>query len=227
MTSWTLEGVTTVVDAAAVSAWMRVFAEEVASQRDLLTQLDAAIGDADHGANLDRGLTAVVAALDSLDKTESLTPGAVLKTTGMTLVSTVGGASGPLYGTLCLRMAASCGENESLDALQFAAALRAGLEGVVARGRAQAGDKTMYDALAPACDALDSALAEGLGLGDALSRASAAADDGRDATVPMLARKGRASYLGERSVGHQDPGATSTALLVATAARVLAGEDEA
>jgi dihydroxyacetone kinase-like protein len=140
-------------------------------------------------------------------------------------VSTVGGASGPLYGTLFLRMSTSAGDEDSLDPARFAAALRAGLEGVVARGRAQAGDKTMYDALAPACDALDDALADGLGLGEALARAAAAANDGRDATVPMLARKGRASYLGERSVGHQDPGATSSALLVATAARVIAGEE--
>jgi dihydroxyacetone kinase-like protein len=214
-----LEGVTTVVDAAAVRAWMNAFAEEVAQQRDLLTQLDAAIGDADHGANLDRGMTAVVRALDGL---EDPSPGALLKATGMTLVSTVGGASGPLYGTLFLRMATRAGESPTLDPEQFAEALRGGLDGVVARGRAQAGEKTMYDALAPACDALDDALAEGLALGPALARAAEAADAGRDATIPMLARKGRASYLGERSVGHQDPGATSSALLVATAARVLA-----
>ena len=213
--------VATMIDATAVRFWLEAFAQEVADNRDLLTQLDAAIGDADHGANLDRGLTAVVAALDGADAS---TPGVVLKTTGMTLVSTVGGASGPLYGTLFLRMSGSTGDAASLDAEGFADALRAGLEGVVARGKAQAEDKTMYDALAPACDALDAALKEGVGLGAALARASAAADAGRDATTPMLARKGRASYLGERSVGHQDPGATSTALLVATAARTLAPE---
>jgi dihydroxyacetone kinase-like protein len=213
--------VTTMIDATAVRSWLEAFAQEVADNRDLLTQLDAAIGDADHGANLDRGLTAVVAALDGADAS---TPGVVLKTTGMTLVSTVGGASGPLYGTLFLRMSGSAGDAETLDSQGFAAALRAGLEGVVARGKAQAEDKTMYDALAPACDALDAALAEGADLGAALTRASAAADAGRDATTPMLARKGRASYLGERSVGHQDPGATSTALLVATAARTLVPE---
>jgi len=215
-----LGDVRTVIDATAVRAWLVAFAQEVADHRELLTQLDSAIGDADHGANLDRGLTAVVAALDGIDRA---TPGELLKTTGMTLVSTVGGASGPLYGTLFLRMSGSAGDEDSLDPSQFAAALRAGLEGVVARGRAQAGDKTMYDALAPACDALDEAIAEGLGLDDALGRAADAAEVGRDATIPMLARKGRASYLGERSVGHQDPGATSTALLVTTA-RVLAGE---
>jgi dihydroxyacetone kinase-like protein len=206
------------VDATEVRSWMAAFAEEVAANRELLTQLDSAIGDADHGANLDRGMTAVVAALEDGDDD---TPGVVLKITGMKLVSTVGGASGPLYGTLFLRMSASAGDAESLDAAGLAAALRAGLEGVVARGRAQAGDKTMYDALAPACDALDAALADGVDIGEALALAATAADAGRDATVPMLARKGRASYLGERSVGHQDPGATSAALLVATAARVL------
>jgi dihydroxyacetone kinase-like protein len=215
-----VEDVTSVIDATAVRAWLLTFAEEVAENRDLLTQLDSAIGDADHGANLDRGLTAVVAALEDID---GAAPGELLKTTGMTLVSSVGGASGPLYGTLFLRMSGSVGDVDSLDAAQFAAAMRAGLDGVVARGRAQAGDKTMYDALAPACDALDEAIAEGLGLGDALTRAADAAQAGRDATIPMLARKGRASYLGERSVGHQDPGATSAALLVTTA-RVLAGE---
>jgi phosphoenolpyruvate---glycerone phosphotransferase subunit DhaL len=208
-----------VVDAQAIRSWLGLFAEEVAANRDLLTSLDAAIGDADHGANLDRGATAALAALPD----GPTPPGALLKTAGMTLVSTVGGASGPLYGTLFLRMATSAGEAEVLDGLAFARALRGGLEGVVARGRAQAGDKTMYDALAPACDALDDALGAGLGLGEALLTAAAAADQGRDATVPMLARKGRASYLGERSVGHQDPGATSTALLVSTAAQAIAG----
>jgi len=215
-----LGDVTTVIDATAVRSWLVTFAEEVADNRDLLTHLDSAIGDADHGVNLDRGLTAVVTALEGID---SATPGELLKTTGMTLVSSVGGASGPLYGTLFLRMSGSAGDQDSLKPDQFAAALRAGLDGVVARGQAQPGDKTMYDALAPACDALDEAIAEGLALGAALSRAAEAAQAGRDATIPMLARKGRASYLGERSVGHQDPGATSAALLVTTA-RVLAGE---
>lgn len=208
-----------VVDERAIRSWLGLFAEEVAANRDLLTSLDSAIGDADHGANLHRGTSAVLAALPE----NAALPGALLKTVGMTLVSTVGGASGPLYGTLFLRMATSAGDAEVLDGPAFARALRAGLDGVVARGRAQAGDKTMFDALAPACDALDGALATGADLREALSRAAAAADEGRDATVPMLARKGRASYLGERSVGHQDPGATSAALLVSTAARTIAG----
>ncbi|MEP9383048.1 dihydroxyacetone kinase subunit DhaL [Nocardioides sp. KR10-350] len=207
------------IDAAALRRWLVAFAEEVADNRDLLTSLDAAIGDADHGINMDRGMTAVVAALP--EPSADAQPGPLLKTAGMTLVSTVGGASGPLYGTLFLRMAQAVGDSTELAPDTWAKALRAGLEGVVARGRAEAGDKTMYDALAPACDALEDALADGAGLADALARASAAADAGRDATVPMLARKGRASYLGERSVGHQDPGATSVALLVAAAARTL------
>jgi dihydroxyacetone kinase-like protein len=139
----------------------------------------------------------------------------------MTLVSTVGGASGPLYGTFFLRMATSIGDKPELDAAGFAAALRAGLDGVVARGKAAPGDKTMLDALIPAVDALDAALADGAGLRDALRAAADAADAGRDATIPLVARKGRASYLGERSAGHQDPGATSTALLLTAAAATL------
>jgi dihydroxyacetone kinase-like protein len=213
-----LTGVATMIDAKAVKAWLSGFAEEVAVNRNLLTQLDAAIGDADHGINLDRGLTEVIAALDGLPDPS---PAVLLKTTGMTLVRAVGGASGPLYGTFFLRMSMAADDLNPLDPARLAAALRAGLDGVVARGRAQAGDKTMYDALAPACDALDTSLADGLDLTAALQRAVAAADTGRDATIPMLARKGRASYLGERSVGHQDPGATSAALLVSTLVRVL------
>jgi len=204
-----------------LEAWIREFATRVADQRDLLTQLDAAIGDADHGANMDRGLTAVVAALEKEDFTSAA---ALLKRVGMTLVSTVGGASGPLYGTLFLRMATSAGEVEALDGPAFAKTLRAGLDGVVARGKAEAGDKTMFDALAPAVDELDTALAGGGSLGEAMRAATAAAEAGRDATIPMLARKGRASYLGERSVGHQDPGATSVTLLIASAAVALGGD---
>ena len=147
---------------------------------------------------------------------------ALFKQVGMTLVSSVGGASGPLYGTFFLRMATAAGDAESLDGPAFAHAMRAGLDGVVQRGKAQAGDKTMFDALAPAVDALDEALADGARLDEALRAATDAAETGRDATTAMLARKGRASYLGERSVGHQDPGATSAALLVAAAATALA-----
>jgi phosphoenolpyruvate---glycerone phosphotransferase subunit DhaL len=206
------------VDVGRLRRWLTGFADDVSDHRDLLTRLDSAIGDADHGANLDRGMTAVVAALD---KAPPPTPAALFKATGMTLVSTVGGASGPLYGTLFLRMATGAGDRETLDAQAFGAALRAGLEGVVARGKAVAGDKTMFDALAPACDAYDAAVAGGAGIAAALAAAAQAADAGRDATIPLQARKGRASYLGERSVGHQDPGATSAALLISAAARAL------
>jgi phosphoenolpyruvate---glycerone phosphotransferase subunit DhaL len=207
------------VDVEALAAWIREFARLVAANKDLLTRLDAAIGDADHGTNMGRGMSAVVAALDSENPASAA---ALLKRVGMTLVSTVGGASGPLYGTLFLRMSAAAGDVETLDAHGFAKALRSGLDGVVARGKAEAGDKTMYDALAPAVDALDAALAGGARLGPALRSAAAAAETGRDATIPMLARKGRASYLGERSVGHQDPGATSVALLIEAAVSSLA-----
>jgi dihydroxyacetone kinase-like protein len=192
------------------------------AHKDLLTELDSAIGDADHGFNMERGMVAVLAALDA---EQPATPAALLKRTGMTLVSTVGGASGPLYGTAFLRMAAAAGDTGALDPPGFARMLRAGLEGVVARGKAQAGDKTMYDALAPAVQALDAALTAGQPLAAALRAAVQAAEQGRDATTAMVARKGRASYLGERSAGHQDPGATSVTLLLTAAATTLTGGD--
>jgi len=206
------------VGSAALGRWLRSFADAVSDNADELTALDSAIGDADHGANMRRGMTAVVGKLDAAP---DAAPAALLKSAGMTLVSTVGGASGPLYGTLFLRMATAAGDRTELDGPAFAAALRAGLEGVLARGKAQLGDKTMVDALTPAVDALDAALAAGSGLRDALRAAAAAADKGADDTVPLVARKGRASYLGERSAGHRDPGATSTALLVDAAAATL------
>jgi phosphoenolpyruvate---glycerone phosphotransferase subunit DhaL len=202
------------VTTAALTDWVRAFADLVSDNRDHLTALDSAIGDADHGSNMDRGMKAAVAALEESDPA---TAGAVLTKVGMTLVSTVGGASGPLFGTFFLRMGTSLGDSQTVTPQQFSTALRAGLEGVVARGKAEPGDKTMYDALAPAVDALDSALSESVDLPTALARAWAAAEAGRDGTTPMLARKGRASYLGERSVGHQDPGATSVALLLQAA----------
>jgi len=206
------ESVTTAV----LEQWVRGFAALVAENRDHLTELDAAIGDADHGSNMDRGMTAAVAALD---ESPLSTAGPLLTKVGMTLVSTVGGASGPLFGTLFLRMGSTLGDAETVPAEALAAALRAGLGGVVDRGKAGAGDKTMYDALAPAVDALDAALATGVPVSEALAAARDAAEAGRDATTPMLARKGRASYLGERSVGHQDPGATTVALLLEAATR--------
>jgi dihydroxyacetone kinase-like protein len=198
--------------------WLGEFARLVHENRDMLTQLDSAIGDADHGINMDRGMTAVIEAIAAA---ELPTVAALFQKVGMTLVTTVGGASGPLYGTFFLRFGTNAGDATSLSPTELAAALRAGQEGVVARGKPELGDKTMYDAMSPAMDACDAALAEGADLGEALARASQAAADGRDATIPMQARKGRASYLGERSVGHQDPGATSTALLFQAAADTL------
>lgn len=197
-----------------LTAWIREFARLIAENAPYLSDLDAAIGDADHGINMDRGMTAVVAALDEAPPADA---GALCKQVGMTLVKSVGGASGPLYGTFFLRMAPALGS----DNPDFAAALRAGIEGVVQRGRAEAGDKTMFDALSPALDALDAALASGADLAKALTDAATAAEKGRDATESMVARKGRASYLGQRSVGHIDPGATSAALLIGAAATVV------
>jgi dihydroxyacetone kinase-like protein len=201
---------------AALDRWVRSFALLVAENKELLTALDAAIGDGDHGTNMDRGMRAVV---DALDDTTPGAASALLNKVGITLVSTVGGASGPLFGTFFLRAGASLGDTSDISLAQLTSAFRAGLEGIVARGKAEAGDKTMYDALAPAVNALDSAVSEGMDKAAALKLALVAAESGRDATTPMLARKGRASYLGERSVGHQDPGATTVALLVAAATR--------
>jgi len=206
------------VGPAELGRWLRAFADEVTNHADELTRLDSEIGDADHGSNMRRGMTAVVGKLDAAP---DAAPAALLKSAGMTLVSTVGGASGPLYGTFFLRMGTSAGDRAEFDGAAFAAALRAGLEGVVTRGKAQLGDKTMVDALTPAVDALDAALADGASLKDALRAAATAAREGADATVPLVARKGRASYLGERSAGHRDPGATSTTLLLEAAAESL------
>lgn len=193
--------------------WLGEFARLIFEHRDVLTDLDAAIGDADHGNNMSRGMAAVVADLSGT------TVAALAKRAGMTLVSSVGGASGPLYGTFFLRFASAAGEVNELDASSFAVAMRAGLDGLVSRGKAEVGDKTMVDALAPAVAALERNRAQPLSAG--LDAARQAADEGRDATVAMVARKGRASYLGDRSVGHQDPGATSAALLIRAASTTL------
>src|SRR5262245_44092947 len=206
------------VELSMLTGWVRELALVIGENAHLLTDLDAAIGDADHGINMDRGMTAVLGALE----TAPADMAALCKQVGMTLVKSVGGASGPLYGTFFLRMAGALGAGEGVDAVDFAKALRAGVEGVVQRGRAEAGDKTMFDALAPALDALDAALASGGGLAVALADATVAAEKGRDATESMVARKGRASYLGQRSVGHVDPGATSAAMLIAAAATAFA-----
>ncbi|MDT7701505.1 MAG: phosphoenolpyruvate---glycerone phosphotransferase subunit DhaL [Pseudonocardiales bacterium] len=208
----------TTIDGRALRTWLHEFALRVAENSDHLTALDSEIGDADHGSNMHRGMAAVVAAIDADAGTE---PGPLLKLVGRTLVSTVGGAAGPLYGTLFLRMAAAAGDAGPLDAAGFAKALRAGLEGVAARGRTEIGDKTMVDALAPAVDALEARLASGAPLDTALAAAAAAAAAGRDDTAGRVARKGRASYLGERSIGHQDPGSASATLLVEAAVAAL------
>lgn len=207
------------VDATVLVDWIRRFRDAVTDQRDWLTELDSAIGDADHGANMARGMDAVVAKLDA---GAPETVDELLKSVGMTLVSSVGGASGPLYGTFFLRMGMAAGAVAELDGPGLGAALRAGLDGIVARGKAEAGDKTMFDAMAPAVDAFDAAVAEDAGLAAAAMAAAEAAAAGRDATEALVARKGRASYLGERSAGHLDPGAASTTLLFDALAAAVA-----
>jgi len=205
------------VDTTGLTAWVHEYARAIAEHREELTELDSAIGDADHGSNMDRGMTAAVAALQATPPADAA---ALLKTVAMTMISKVGGTSGPLYGTLFLRMSGAIGDG-SPEA--FAAAFRAGVEGVVARGKAEAGDKTMLDALLPAADALTGAVGAGHPVDAALRAAAEAAARGRDAVTPSVARKGRASYLGERSAGHVDPGAASAVLLVEAAAATLPG----
>ena len=209
------------MNAQTVTSWMTESARVIAENRDYLTQLDAAIGDADHGANMDRGFSAVVTGLDGLG---GQPPGKVLIGVGRTLVSNVGGASGPLWGSAFRAAGKSMGEEAEFEASQLADALDAALAAVVDLGAAVEGDKTMVDALAPALRTLRDGVEDGLEVGEALRAASEAADEGMRATTPMLARKGRASYLGERSIGHQDPGATSAALIVAALARTVSPE---
>lgn len=201
-----------------VGDWIGAFAAAVAANKDYLTELDSAIGDADHGININRGMQAVLGKTDGMSQPDV---GALLKTVGMTLVSTVGGAGGPLYGTLFLQMGTATAGKSELSADEWAAALAAGVSGVRSRGKAELGDKTMLDALIPAVEALQAALADGAAFDDALHRSAAAAEGGMKATIPLVARKGRASYLGERSAGHQDPGATSSWLLVLAAAETF------
>jgi len=193
----------------------------IETNRDHLTQLDAAIGDADHGINLSRGFTAVLAALDAK---QPATPGAVLIVTGSTLISKVGGASGPLYGMAFRRAGQTLGTADEVDLPALGQALDAALAGIQQLGAAREGDKTLVDALAPATRALAKAIAEGATQGDALDAVTAAAAEGAAATVSMEARKGRASYLGPRSVGHEDPGAASTVLILAALRDAAAGD---
>ena len=200
--------------------WVRAFATTIAENKEYLTDLDSAIGDADHGINMNRGMQAVLAKIDGLETNDI---GLLFKTVGMTLVSTVGGAGGPLYGTLFLQLGVATGGMTEIDAKAWLEALRAAVSGVQARGKAEAGDKTMLDALMPARDALAEAVGEGAGFAEALRRSMEAGEAGAKATIPLVARKGRASYLGERSAGHQDPGATSSYLLLKTAAETWSG----
>jgi dihydroxyacetone kinase-like protein len=204
-------------DVATATDWLRRFAERIADEKEWLTGLDSAIGDGDHGINMHRGMSAVVTELADLPADLAT----LFKRTGMKLVSSVGGASGPLYGTFFLRFGTAAGDVTSLDGPGLAQALRAGCDGVVARGKAELGEKTMLDALLPAADALEAAIGEGEAPADALEAAADAARTGREATIPMLATKGRASYLGERSIGHLDPGAASSTLLLETLAAAV------
>ena len=198
-----------------VRDWIRAYATEIESHRAELVKLDTAIGDGDHGTNMDRGMRKAV---EKVDATEGEDIGALMKAVGMALVSSVGGAAGPLYGTLFLQIGTASAGQEELDLAGWTGALAAGVEGVKARGKAEPGDKTMIDALLPAVDALRAAADDGTGLAEALRRSADAAEEGVKATIPLEARRGRASYLGPRSVGHQDPGATSAHLLLEAAA---------
>jgi phosphoenolpyruvate---glycerone phosphotransferase subunit DhaL len=201
-------------------AWLGIFRDSVHEHRDYLTELDAAIGDADHGTNLTRGMDAVMALVDADDAPD--TAASLLKAVGMKLVSTVGGASGPLYGTFFLRAAAAAGEAEDLDSEAVLGMLRAGAEGLASRGKAELGDKTMVDALTPAVQAFADSVGNGDDLATGLRAAAEAAAKGREATTELEARKGRASYLGERSKGHTDPGAASATMLVEALADAVA-----
>jgi len=209
-----------VFSVAQASAWVRSTAAVIEQEAAALTRLDSAIGDGDHGANMNRGFRAALQRLDGLDAGDF---SSLFRAVGMALIGKIGGAAGPLYGSLFLGMAKELGETGEVDDQRLAAALRAGYDSVVARGKAQLEDKTMVDALHPALEALDAALAAGKELGPALDQAAEAAEAGMKATIPMIARKGRASYLGERSRNHQDPGATSSWLILRSLADVVNG----
>lgn len=199
-----------------LARFVETYADRLRDAREMLTELDSAIGDADHGINMDRGFSAV---REELPRLRQGAPGALAKEVGMKLISTVGGASGPLYGTFFLRFGTAIGDASEVDPALLATALRAGLGGVIARGKAELDDKTMVDAMTPAVVAMEAGAATDLGA--ALAAAATAAAAGRDRITPLVARKGRASYLGERSAGHQDPGATSTTILFESLRDVL------
>lgn len=193
--------------------WLQTFANVLEQNKDYLTELDAAIGDADHGINMHRGFQKVLTQLPNVVEQDI---GNILKTVSMTLISSVGGASGPLYGTLFLRASTTVMGKQELTGEDLARLLQAVVEGIVQRGKANLGDKTMLDALSPACDIFTVAVAQGNSIVEALQQAVVAAEEGMKNTIPLVAKKGRASYLGERSVGHQDPGATSSYLMLKT-----------
>ena len=207
------------MDAQTVTAWMNEIAASVRAERDYLVQLDAAIGDGDHGINLNRGFDAVTLALTT---EPDGTPGRLLILSGKTLISTVGGASGPLWGSALRKAGRALGDGTTFDLAQLVDAMAAALASVKDLGAAVPGDKTMVDALEPAVDAMREGLARGASSGEMLRSAAEAAEKGMRATIPMQARKGRASYLGERSIGHQDPGATSTAMIIRALERTVA-----
>jgi phosphoenolpyruvate---glycerone phosphotransferase subunit DhaL len=199
------------VTQAQILQWLQLFAAEIEQNKEYLTELDAAIGDADHGINMDRGFKKVMSQLPSVADKDI---GSIFKTVSMTLISSVGGASGPLYGTWFLRASTAVAGKQELTEQDMLGLLQAGLNGVIERGKARLGDKTMIDVLSPAVVAFEQALAEGKLMLEALQEGVASAKQGMNDTTPMLAKKGRASYLGERSVGHQDPGGTSAYLML-------------
>lgn len=202
--------------------WLQAFATVIEQNKNYLTELDSAIGDADHGINMDRGFKKVMSQLPSVADKDI---GSILKTVSMTLISSIGGASGPLYGTLFLRASTVVAGKQNLTEEDMVALLQAGLDGVIQRGKAQLGDKTMLDVLSPAVATFQEAVGESKSMLEAMRQAVAAAEQGLKDTVPMLARKGRASYLGERSVGHQDPGATSSYLMLKSLLTTLENSD--
>lgn len=203
--------------------WLQTFATQIEQNKDYLTELDAAIGDADHGINMDRGFKKVMTQLPTVADKDI---GSILKTVSMTLISSIGGASGPLYGTFFLRASTAVAGKEELTAEDMLGMFKAGLDGVLGRGKAQVGDKTMIDVLTPAVIAFQEAVSEGEGTLEAMQRAVAAAEQGVKDTTPMIAKKGRASYLGERSMGHQDPGATSCYWMLKSLLETLASSND-
>jgi len=204
-------GVCDMITREQIVEWLRTTGNVMADNKEFLTQLDAAIGDAEHGINMDRGFKKVISQLPAIEDKDI---GSILKGAGMAFISSAGGASGPLYGTLFMRAGMVASGKYELSTTDLAAVLRAGLSGIIERGKAQVGDKTIVDALAPAVEAFDRAVKDGADMTEALRQAVAAGEKGVKSTIPMVAKRGRASYLGERGIGHQDPGATSLYLIL-------------